>query len=184
MSLVRSSALLLALVVLGCASDPPPPAVPPPPAEIPDPGPPPNLDDVDLPTTEDWEDTSEGVEATLVYVTEQGRRGAASVAALVFSSDPKNPHFDRKSSAKVTVQRQTRDELGRLLADLSANGFDRLPWKPQAYDAEIGPQRALYLYRAGKRTWVEKDSLSEADQKTFTAIERRVIDASMRSTPR
>lgn len=184
MSLARASALLTGLVLLGCASEPPPPAAPPPPAVIPDPGPPPDLADVDLPTTEDWEDASQGVEATLVYVTEQGRRGAASVAALVFSSDPKNPHFDRKSSAKVTVQRQTRDELGRLLADLSAQGFDALPWQPQAYDATIGPQRALYLYRDGKRTWVEKDSLSERDQKVFTAVERCVIQASLRSAPR
>lgn len=180
MSLVRSSALLLGLVLLGCASDPPPP---PPsataqPAEIP---PPPPLEPP--PVTNEWVDTTEGVEATLVYVTEQGQRGNASAAAIVLSSDPKNPHFERRNTARVTVQKLKRAELAHVLQDLAAHGFDALPWKTQAYDAEIGPQRAFYLYRDGKRTWVEKSSLPEAVAQTFTALERRVIQASMHERP-
>lgn len=180
MSLARASALLLGLVLLGCASEPPPPPrVPPPPPELPAPPPP----EPPPPTTDEWVDDTQGVEATLVYVTEKGQRGSAAAAAIVLSSDAKNPHFDRKNTARVTVQRLKRAELTHVLQDLAANGFDSLPWKAQAYDAEIGPQRAFYLYRDGKRTWVEKDSLDEAVARTFTALERRVIQASMHERP-
>jgi hypothetical protein len=67
-----------------------------------------------------------------------------------------------------------------LLRDLAGRGFDALPWKEQPFDAEIGPQRALYLYRGGRRTRVEKDALPEPARQQFTELERRLIQASLK----
>lgn len=173
--------LALALLLAGCASEPPPPAPPRDPAPLPEPGPPPRTDDLQFPSTEDWLDDTQGQTATLVYVTEKGRsRDQAQAAAIVFSSDPQNAHFKRKSTARVTVQRLTRADMATLLRDLAGLGFDALPWKEQPYDAEIGAQRALYLYRGGKRVRVDKDALPEPARLQFTEIERRLIQASLR----
>lgn len=177
----------VALALLGgCASEPPPPPPRPrDPAPLPDPGPPPRTDDLQFPSTEDWVDDTQGQSATLVYVTEKGRsRDQAQAAAIVFSSDPQNAHFQRKSTARVTVQRITRADMSALMRDVAALGFEALPWKEQPYDAEIGAQRALYLYRGGKRVRVEKDALPEPARQQFTEIERRLIQASLRGVSR
>lgn len=176
-------ALWTAALLSGCASDPPPPLVREP-VDIPDPGPPPRTDDLRFWSTEEWVDDTQGDTATLVYVTEQGRRDQAQAAAIVFSSDAGSPHFQRKSSARVTVQRVTRADMQALMRDLAGLGFEALPWKEQAYDAEIGAQRALYLYRGGRRARVEKDALPEAARQQFTVIERRLIQASLKGVPR
>ncbi len=177
-------ALLLMALLVGCASDPPPPARPREPAPLPEPGAPPRTDDLQFRSTEDWADTTQGDAATLVYVTEKGRRDQAQAAAIVFSSDPANAHFHRKSSARVTVQRLTRADMSALLRDLAGLGLDALPWREQAYDAEIGAQRALYLYRGGRRARDEKDELPEAARQQFTELERRLIQASLKGVSR
>ncbi|MCO5169251.1 MAG: hypothetical protein M9894_23145 [Planctomycetes bacterium] len=182
---------LLVALLAGCAADPAPRGREP--APIPDPPapPPPTVvsgaevanqrSSVDLtsPAVAGWEDPTTGDAATLVYVTERGRRDQAQAAAIVISSDPGNPHFQRTSTARVTVQRVTRADMSALLRDLSALGLERLPWAAQGFDAPIGPERALYLYRGGQRTRVEKDALPDAARQTFTALERRLIQATL-----
>lgn len=188
---MRRALVVLALLA-GCAADPAPrrsgePApIPDPPAPAPTPVVSPD-EVVGQPTTVDlttpdvagWEDATEGEAATLVYVTEQGRRDRAQAAAIVFSSDPQHPHFQRRSTSRVTVQRVTRADMTALLRDLAALGLERLPWAAQAFDAEIGPERALYLYRGGRRTRVEKDTLPDPARQTFTALERRLVQATL-----
>lgn len=184
--MTRHVAGLLALTLLaGCAAEPEP-APPARPREraIPDPGPPAPTDDVAGTPLDAWSDETRGELATLVYVTEMGRRDEARAAAIVFSSDPGNAHFHRRSTARVTVQRLTRAEMSALLADVGKLGFDALPWSEQPYDAEIGPQRALYLYRGGRRVRVEKDALPGPARQQFTEIERRLIEASLKGVSR
>lgn len=187
----RVLALALVLATLGCAgpapaprpapAPTPPPAPEPPPTE-PTPAPQPDLPD--FRSTEEWQDDTAGVVATLVYVTEKGSRANPQPAAIVLSSDPENPHFTRKNTARVTVQKLTKEDMGGLLGELGQLGFHRLPWAAQPYDAEIGPERALYLYREGKRFRVQKHALGGDDPTTFTAIERKVIDRTMREERR
>jgi hypothetical protein len=153
------------------------PATPAPPAT-------PQVDESRVIRTDAWQDDTQGATATLVYVTEQGRRGATQPAAIILSSDEGNPHFKRENSARVTVHRLTRADMGALLADLSGRGFDALPWSEQPYDAQIGPQRAFYLYRDGRRTHVDKDALGDAARRAFTALERRIIEETTRDGAR
>lgn len=129
-----------------------------------------------------WHDDTQGAQFTLVYVTEMGARGAdPKPGAIVLSSDPTNPHFQRKSSASVKLHKLTQAEMGTLLQDLRGLGFDGLPWAEQPYDAQIGAERAFYGYRGGKRVCVRKDGLDQAGKQAFTAIERRIIATTMNS---
>ena len=77
-----------------------------------------------------------------------------------------------------------REQMTTLFGDLGTLGFHRLPWAEQPYDADIGAERAFYLYREGKRFRVQKHALGEADLQTFTALERKLIDTTMREPPR
>jgi hypothetical protein len=127
-----------------------------------------------------YRDESEGVVATLVYVTETKEAdGAARPSALVFCSDPEHKLFHRKPTTRVNVKRMFRDQMELLLGDLRERGFDSLPWKPQDYELEHGSQRAFYLYRDGKRRVVYKQILDEAGLRTFSQIERLLINATM-----
>ncbi|MCA9773221.1 MAG: hypothetical protein KC466_12485 [Myxococcales bacterium] len=122
-----------------------------------------------------WEDETDGQEATLVYVTSQGRRGDAHAAALVFSSDPTNAHFLRENSTKVTVRRLLKHEMAALLTHLEHHGLRSLSWSEQPYDSKIGPERALYLYEGGVRQQCVKDVLSDDGKTAFTDVEQELI---------
>lgn len=129
---------------------------------------------------QNWKDTSEGPEATLVYITEMGTRGRRQPAALIFCSDPSMSHFRRKGSARFTVRRLYRREMAWLLQDLDTVGLSSLRWEPVAdYDKDIGPGRGLHLYRDKKRGQVIKAELSFNDQRTFRQIEDRLIQLTM-----
>ena len=78
-------------------------------------------------------------------------------------------------NSDIPFLRLYRDEMQRLLSDLERNGLMALPWMEQDYDADIGPERAFYLYREGKRTRVRKDDLLGSDLSTFTRVEKRVV---------
>lgn len=200
----RWTRLALALALIGCAGDPaaaPEPttdaeraALVAPPIDAPDPEasggagaelgagyrPIHRLDEQTGETVFAWDDPTEGPIATLVYVTRAGGRGAAArPAAVVFSSDPANGHFRRETSPRVTVRRLYKKEMARLLERLEQEGLSALPWEAQDYDADIGPERALYLYRGGKRRRVVKDALALPHEAAFTALERAVIAATM-----
>jgi len=128
----------------------------------------------------EWHDVTVGPTATLIYVTRSGGRGAAGrPAALVFSSDPGNGHFQRETSARVTVRRLYRDEMGALLARLDGGGLRSLPWAPQPYDAPIGPERALLLYEGGVRRRVAKEALEGQQRVTFAELEQTLIDVTL-----
>ncbi len=200
----RWTRLALALALIGCAGDPAPASEPAGEAERNAPVAPP----IDAPEPEEsgaegaelgagyrpihrldeqtgemvfaWEDPTEGPIATLVYVTRAGGRGEVGhPAAVVFSSDPTNGHFLRDTSPRVTVRRLYKKEMARLLERLEQEGLSALPWEAQDYDADIGPERALYLYRDGQRRRVVKDALALPHEATFTALERAVISATL-----
>lgn len=189
--LSRPEAVAAALLALaGCASpDPAPGAEPPsrPPARPAEPAPPaPEPIVVKGIPLAHWEDPSSGPTATLVYVGESraapapGARKPPGEAPLrpsviITSSDPQNPHFNRRNTGVLTVQRTTKEELGQLLLELQKDGLDQLAWEDQPYDAEIGPERALYFYRDGKRQALKKGALSEPDKAVFSALEKRLI---------
>ncbi len=134
-----------------------------------------------------WEDPSSGPTATLVYVGET--RAAPPMGAprkpnaeqplkpsvIITSSDPENPHFNRRNTGVLTVHRTTKEELGALLLELQQGGLDQLAWEDQPYDAEIGPERALYFYKDGKRQALRKASIGEPDKVVFSALEKRLI---------
>ena len=132
-----------------------------------------------------WEDPSSGPTATLVYVGESraagpvGRKPGVEAplkpSVIITSSDPDNPHFNRRNTSVLTVHRTTKEELGALLLDLRKDGLDQLAWEDQPYDAEIGPERALYFYKDGKRQALRKALLGEADKAVFSALEKRLI---------
>ncbi len=127
-----------------------------------------------------WDDPTEGPTATLVYVTRAGGRGEkARPAAVVFSSDPANAHFRRDTTPRITVRRLYRKEMALLLQRLEQEGLGKLPWEEQEYDADIGPERALYLYQKGKRRRAVKEQLPPGDMETFTDIEREVIEVTL-----
>jgi hypothetical protein len=181
--------LLFIILVAGCATEPTSqPASPPPGPAQPAPSsrkkstPAPPMETLARGDDAVWEDDTRGVEFTLVYVTEMGARGGEPrPGAIVLSSDPSNPHFQRKSSASVKLHKLTQEEMAALLQDLQALGFDGLPWTEQPYDAQIGAERAFYGYRAGKRVRVQKHLLDDGARQAFTAIERRIIGATMTS---
>lgn len=127
-----------------------------------------------------WNDTSEGRAQTLIYVTRVGNREDARPAAIVFSSDPENPYFNRTSTEQVTVKRLRRAEYSELEGELNALGLAGLPWKPVELEGAIGPERALYLQEGGVTRRVLKDALHEdGPLKVFSAIERRLIRVTM-----
>jgi hypothetical protein len=180
--------LLVLLCLTACASEAEPqPRTESPPATTErsssgsptDAGEPPEAAPVPLPL--EHVDDTQGAIATLVYVTEQRVRGAVQPGAIILSSDESNPHFARQNTARVTVHKLTRADMAALLSELGSQGFDRLPWQDQAYDAEIGPQRAFYLYRDGARRCVEKEPLQELDRHVFTDLERRIIERTTRA---
>lgn len=192
--MTRVLPLALLLVALGCGSaEPQPQPAAPAPAPTPTPAPPPEqeppsppqepeeglyYDDQALPY--EHVDETQGAVATLVYVTEQRVRGAVQPGAIILSSDEQNPHFRRQTTSRVGVHKLTRADMAALLAELGGQGFDRLPWTEQPYDAEIGPQRGFYLYRDGQRRFVLKDGLPELDRIVFTDLERRIIERTTR----
>ena len=127
-----------------------------------------------------WTDPSQGPERTLIYVTRLGTRENSRPAALVFSSDPENPYFQRSSSEQVTVKRYQRAEYAALDAELRALGLGGLPWETVALEGQIGPERALYVQEGGSTRRVLKDALTDVGAlKAFSAIERRLIRITM-----
>lgn len=126
-----------------------------------------------------WQDTTHGAVATLIYVTRKGDRQDADPMALVFSSDPTHRQFQRRDSARVSVLRFKKEGMQALLAQLERDGLSQLPWAPQAYDETVGPERALLLYRDGRRVRVVKGELDPRQLQTFSAIERRLIRVTM-----
>lgn len=184
---MRRASILLTLLSLGCAGDPTPTgptgqdrpmaARPNPAPTGPDPADPAPGDERDLAR---WSDRTAGPEATLVYVTRAGGRGKVpQPAALVFSSDPTNGHFRRETTHRITVHRLYRKEMAALLGRLEQRGLRALPWRPQPYDAEIGPERALLLYEDGERRRVTKDDLPPSDRATFTELEQALIELTL-----
>lgn len=127
-----------------------------------------------------WKDDSEGVSATLIYVTRMGTRNNPKPAAIIFSSDPSNNFFLHKSSPQYTVRRLYRDEMKRLIRQLTKVGFERIPWEEEAnYDAKIGPERGLHFYRDKKRTFAIKSQLGLQEKMTFREVEDRLIRITM-----
>lgn len=125
-------------------------------------------------------DDSDGVVATLVYVTETKEEGGGvKPSALVFTSDPEHKLFGRKPTQRVNVKRMFRDQMELLVSDLRVRGFDALPWQSQDYDLEHGPQRAFTFYEGGERRVVYKQSLGDADKVKFSEMERLLINATM-----
>lgn len=122
-----------------------------------------------------WQDATSGPAATLIYVTRKREQKDEAPMALVFSSDPAHRQFQRRDSARVSIMRLKKEGMGALLAELERDGLSRLPWASEPYDQTVGPERALLLYRDGKRVRVAKAGLSEAQLADFSAIERRLI---------
>lgn len=164
----------------GPASEPPPAAAPGAPLEV-EKAPPP-VQRTGKPS-ETWKDATQGPLATLVYVTEKGRRDRTTPHVIIIGSDPANPHFDRGTTKVLTVLRVERAAMGDLLGRLRDQGLEALPWSPRPADQPIGPERALYLHRDGRLRAVTKAELPEgADgpRRTFTALERAIIAESMK----
>ncbi|MEZ6183514.1 MAG: hypothetical protein R3F62_00715 [Planctomycetota bacterium] len=127
-----------------------------------------------------WSDPSDGRQGTLIYVTRIGTREDARPAALVFSSDPEDPYFQRPSTEQITVKRLQKDEFSGLLEELEGEGLTSLPWKEFDHAAQIGPERALYLFEGERTRRVVKDAIaSDGALKAFSAIERRLIRITM-----
>jgi len=122
------------------------------------------------------DDETAGPEATLVYVTEVRLDGEDTPGAVIVSSDPGNDHYHRRPSRRISRVRLSRAEMAELLEELEGLGLDRLPWAEQPYDAELGPERALYRYRDGVRRRVAKAGLPPAAFKAFAKVERHVLD--------
>lgn len=130
-----------------------------------------------------WQDATSGPAATLVYVTTQRAAGErVEPMAIVLTSDPAHRQFQRRDSARVTVRRLKRERMGALLAELEREGLGRLPLTAEPYDQEIGPERALLLFREGSRGRVVKAGLDAPGQAVFTALERRLIRLTMPGT--
>ena len=121
-----------------------------------------------------WKDPSRGEVATLVYVTQM--RGKSRRR----HSDPTiktNAHFNRRASPLFVVLRLLKSEMTWLERELGGLGLGELPWVPEEnYDAKIGPTRALHYYKANKRRYVLKDSLSLAQKRKFRQIEDRLLE--------
>lgn len=192
----------IALALAACGGDPepaprarepaterPPPATEVPPTSATEPGRPAEVDEAPPPVqrtgrpSESWTDASQGVLATLVYVTEKGTRERSKPHVIIIGSDPRNPHFDRSTTRVLTVLRVQRDTMSELLGHLREQGLDGLPWRDRPVDAPIGPERALLLYQGGRLRAVVKDELPEGTagpRRAFTACERAIIAESMK----
>lgn len=195
---MRRPALLPLLLLLGgCGGGPEPEPAPEQEARAPapDPGPRSELDERMGEPTEEylqnalkddpqrWQDATPGPAATLIYVTTQRAAGErVEPMAIVITSDPAHRQFHRRDSARVTVRRLKRERMGALLAELEREGLGRLPLTAEPYDQEIGPERALLLFREGSRGRVVKAGLDASGQATFTALERRLIRLTMPGT--
>ena len=195
---MRWPALLTLLLLLGgCGGGPEPEPPPPGPgaSASADPGPRSELDERMGEPTEEylqnaladdpqrWQDTTSGPAATLIYVTTQRAAGdRVEPMAIVVTSDPAHRQFQRRDSARVTVRRLKRERMGALLAELERDGLGRLPLTAEPYDQEIGPERALLLFREGSRGRVVKAGLDAPGQAVFTALERRLIRLTMPGT--
>lgn len=195
---MRWPALLTLLLLLGgCGGGPEPEPPPPGPgaSASADPGPRSELDERMGEPTEEylqnaladdpqrWQDATSGPAATLIYVTTQRAAGdRVEPMAIVVTSDPAHRQFQRRDSARVTVRRLKRERMGALLAELERDGLGRLPLTAEPYDQEIGPERALLLFREGSRGRVVKAGLDAPGQAVFTALERRLIRLTMPGT--
>lgn len=193
----RPALVTLLLLLGGCGGPEPEPASPPAassPASA-DPGPRSALDERMGEPTEEylqnalkddpqrWQDATPGPAATLIYVTTQRAAGdRVEPMAIVVTSDPAHRQFHRRDSARVTVRRLKRERMGALLAELEREGLGRLPLTAEPYDQEIGPERALLLFREGSRGRVVKAGLDAPGQAVFTALERRLIRLTMPGT--
>ena len=124
-----------------------------------------------------WKDPSQGEVATLVYVTQMRGKSGNQPGAIIFGSDPTNAHFNRRASPLFVVLRLLKSEMSWLESELGGLGLGELPWVPEEnYDAKIGPTRALHYYKASKRRYVLKDSLTLAEKRKFRQIEDRLLE--------
>jgi len=95
---------------------------------------------------------NQGPVLTIVYVTEIGPRGGEHrPGAVIFSSDPDSPYLQERPRPSRILKPIDTARMGKLLADLRANGLDTLPQDPEEPDAKITGERQFIFLRDGKR---------------------------------
>ncbi len=123
----------------------------------------------------EWVDSTEGLKATLVYVSASGSRHATRPFPVIYSSDPNNTYFYREAGPDMDVRRLYRDEMQTFVGALNAEGMASLPWKAHGFRDKISGERGLYLYERGACRRVLKTRLSDEAKVVFTRVENRII---------
>jgi len=91
---------------------------------------------------------------------------------------------DRRPVARKTPRARPRttprQPANNRLQRLKAAKLDQIPWTDQPdYNAKIGPQRGLHLYREGKRSYALKERLDLQSKMVFREVEDRIIRITM-----
>jgi hypothetical protein len=122
-----------------------------------------------------WADTTQGLRATLVYVSASGSRNSTRPFPVIYSSDPNNTYFYREAGPGLDVRRLYREEMQAFVGALNGEGMATLPWEAHGFRDKISGKRGLYLYKDEGCQRVLKARLSEEAKVVFTRVEKRII---------